>query len=143
MKDLDLTAMTDEQIVRHNTELLVRAGQQRTVNASNALLLEAKVFGDALVARGPETLRKLLPLLNHENCHVQVAAAVRCYKIGHEECSALLWEQAQAHSPASSGASLFLLGEDPAYREFLTKETDKSLGGTWWQERFSEWQPKK
>ncbi|HLN23786.1 MAG TPA: hypothetical protein VK558_07355 [Patescibacteria group bacterium] len=137
MKNLDITAMSDEQIIHRYAELLVHAGQQRTVEASNALVLEAADLRDALITRGPETLRKLLALLRHEDCHVQVAAAMLCYKISPSECGSLLWKQAESHTPVSTQAMVFLLRTDPAYREFLGEETDKSAGGTWWRDLFN------
>ncbi|HLN23787.1 MAG TPA: hypothetical protein VK558_07360 [Patescibacteria group bacterium] len=138
----NIKEITDNKIIQRYIELEVRAGQQRTVDASNALVLEAKVFGDELTARGPETLRKLLPLLGHENCHVQVSIAMRCYTIALELCGPILWKLAQSHGPESGQAMVFLMRTDPAYREFLDEETDKSVGGTWWRDFFDDKKPR-
>lgn len=132
MSQSELVAMSDEQLVSVIERLSEESSKCEITKKYNRLALEWKRAWDVLRSRGPDAVKKLLPLLSSVNQRVRLDVAKVCYPLSPEECHRVIVELERMSNPSiASEAMIFLYDHDEEFRKKLSDEADRAYGRDW------------
>lgn len=132
MNQSSLSAMSDEELRNHFERLAVAMSKCELTKKFNRLARELYEVRKAIRDRGPDTIRKFLPLLSHDIPRVRLSAATFCYDLAPEDCHRVIVElEKLPNAPVASHAMVFLYEHDQEFRKKVGEEADRAYGRDW------------
>lgn len=129
---LDYSTWTDEDLVAECERLCVAMTESETNAARDRAIDELIKIRGTLIARGADSLRKLLPLLNSDEPQCRLEAAVTCEALDPVPTLAVLRALATAPETRATHAGIDawirLLLTNPEFRATVSAQMDHAYG---------------
>ncbi len=132
MSQCELDTASDGELRDIFEQLCVEMSKCPLTDKYNRLGRQLYGVFNAIKSRGPDTIRKFLPLLSYSNPEVRLSAAVLCYNLASEDCRSVLVALEKLRQPVvSAQAMVFLYDHDEEFRKKLGEEADRAYGRDW------------